>query len=90
MFAGGLAVVMSPPASLRMQIPAATSLSEEWVSGMLCIFQKCGDAVGKSWEIVIRNDRGGRRTHHSQQPPSHQMSNVPVATYARSIVALNC
>lgn len=47
---GGLAVVMRPPASRRIQIPAATS--------------------------------------HSQQPPSHHISKAPVATYARSSVAL--
>src|SRR4051812_36729181 len=27
-------------------------------------------------------------THHSQQPPSHHMSNAPMAVYARSMVAL--
>lgn len=58
---------MRPPASCKIEIPAATSLKE-------CQHGDLG--------AVTRN------LHHSQQPPSHQMSKEPIAQYARSIVAL--
>lgn len=63
---GGFAVVIKPPASLRMAMPAATSL------------------INVSIQFSIRS----RMPHHSQQPPSHQMSKDPIAVYARSRVAL--
>ena len=67
---GGLAVVINPPASLKIQIPAATSLFQ--VSHHPLPFALCQT----------------RKTYHSQQPPSHQISNAPAATYAKSNVAL--
>jgi len=47
-FGGGLAVVMRPPASRRMAMPAATSL---W---SVSLYQGVADACRKAWEI-----RGG-------------------------------
>ena len=37
---------------------------------------------------VVQSKRLRSMTYHSQQPPSHQMSNAPNAVYARSRVAL--
>jgi hypothetical protein len=71
---GGFPLVTRPPASCRIQIPAATSLREHFST---------------SEENDIAREKGKQgHTYHSQHPPSHQISKDPIAVYARSIVAL--